>query len=55
VNLSRRLAHYYSKKSMKTELKKGKSAIYSSLIKYGISKFNSFAGNIRILFSSKMY
>jgi hypothetical protein len=33
------------KKHMETTLKIGKSAIYSSIIKYGISKFNSFAGD----------
>jgi group I intron endonuclease len=39
VNLSRRLAYYYSKKHMETSLKKGKSAIYSSIINYGLSNF----------------
>nr|YP_010218597.1 GIY-YIG endonuclease [Morchella brunnea]UBU98428.1 GIY-YIG endonuclease [Morchella brunnea] len=39
VNLSRRLAYYYSKKHMESTLKKGKSAIYSSIINYGLSNF----------------
>jgi hypothetical protein len=50
-NLSQRFSYYYSsiKKHMETTLKIGKSAIYSSIIKYGISKFNSFAGDSWIL------
>jgi len=39
VNLSVRLALYYSKKSMNTILKKGKSAFYSSILYYGLSNF----------------
>jgi len=42
VNIPKRLSHYFSEKYMETHLKKVKSAIYSSMIKYGISKFNSF-------------
>ncbi len=57
VDLYKRLKIYYSNKYMGTQLKRGNSAIYSSIIKYGISMFNSFdlTGNIRILFSRKMY
>lgn len=39
VNLSKRLSHYYSQKSMETQLKRGKSAIYSSILHYGLSNF----------------
>lgn len=39
MNLSRRLAYYYCKKHMESTLKKGKSAIYSSIINYGLSNF----------------
>lgn len=39
VNLSKRLSYYYSKKHMETQLKKGKSAIYSSILKNGLSNF----------------
>jgi F-type H+-transporting ATPase subunit a len=38
-SLSNRLRHYYSKKNMEAQLKKGKSAIYSSILKYGVSMF----------------
>ncbi len=39
VNLSNRLRQYYSKKYVDTQLKKGKSAICSSIRKYGLSNF----------------
>jgi hypothetical protein len=39
VNLPKRLSHYYSKKSMETYLKRGKSAIYSAILKHGLSLF----------------
>ncbi len=39
MNLSKRLAHYFSQKHIETHLKTGKSAIYSSRIKNGISNF----------------
>jgi group I intron endonuclease len=39
VDLTNRFWIYYSEKSMETYLKRGRSAIYTSIIKYGISKF----------------
>jgi len=39
VNLPKRLSRYFSKKGMKTQLKKCKSAIYSAILKHGISNF----------------
>jgi group I intron endonuclease len=39
VDLTNRFWIYYSEKSKETSLKRGRSAIYSSIIKYGISKF----------------
>jgi hypothetical protein len=39
VDLYKRLKNYYSKKYVDTQLKKGKSAIYSSIRKYGLSNF----------------
>lgn len=39
VNLSRRLSCYYSKSQMENILKIGKSAIYSAILKHGLSKF----------------
>lgn len=39
VDLRRRFSEYFSLGFIKNELKKGNSAIYSSLIKYGHSKF----------------
>jgi len=39
VNLSIRLSYYYSKKHMETQLKRGKSPIYSSILHYGLSNF----------------
>jgi group I intron endonuclease len=39
VNLFDRLLSYYSDKYLKAQLKRGKSAIYSSILKYGRSKF----------------
>jgi hypothetical protein len=57
VDLYNRLRNYYSsiKKHMETVLKISRSAIYSSLRKYGISMFNSFAGNTCILWTFRMY
>lgn len=37
--ISDRLSTYYSEKSMKIKLIKGKSAIYSSILKHGLPKF----------------
>jgi group I intron endonuclease len=39
VNLYERLMSYYSDKNLKAQLKRGKSAIYSSILKYGRSRF----------------
>jgi hypothetical protein len=39
VNLSKRLCAYYSKKHMDAQIQKGKSAIYSALLKYGRNNF----------------
>lgn len=39
VNLPKRISHYYSEKSMETYLKRGKSAIYSAILKHGLSIF----------------
>jgi len=39
INISKRLSYYYSKKNMETYLKRGKSAIYSAILKHGISNF----------------
>ena len=39
VNLSRRLKNYYSLNLMGTKIKLGQSAIYSAILKYGISNF----------------
>jgi hypothetical protein len=38
VNIPKRLSHYFSEKYMETQLKKVKSAIYSSMIKYGAAQ-----------------
>jgi len=40
VNLSHRLKLYYSLRSMNAQLKRGKSAIYSSILKHGHSSFS---------------
>ena len=40
VDLSKRLSGYYSYRYLKTQLKKGKSAIYSAILKYGLSNFS---------------
>lgn len=40
VDLSKRLSGYYSERSMLTQIKKGKSAIYSAILKYGRSNFS---------------
>nr|YP_009663733.1 hypothetical protein [Dactylella tenuis]QCW06870.1 hypothetical protein [Dactylella tenuis] len=39
VPLSRRLYSYFSEKYLNAQLKRGKSAIYSSILKYGLSNF----------------
>lgn len=39
INLSRRLNNYLSTNFLNKELKKGKSAIYSAILKYGYSNF----------------
>jgi len=39
LRLSKRLSQYFSKKLMKTKLSKGKSAIYSGILKHGFAKF----------------
>jgi group I intron endonuclease len=39
VNLGRRLSEYFSSKYLNSALDRGKSRIYSALIKYGYSKF----------------
>ncbi len=39
INIPKRLYQYYSKKNMETYLKKRKSAIYSAILKHGISNF----------------
>lgn len=39
VNLSKRIYEYYSDKYLETQLKRGKSAIYSAILKYGRSSF----------------
>jgi len=39
ANLSKRLSHYYSDKYLETQLKKGKSVIYSAILKYGRNNF----------------
>jgi hypothetical protein len=39
LNLSNRLSHYFSAKFMETYLKTGKSAIYSAILKHGLSNF----------------
>jgi hypothetical protein len=38
LNLSKRFSDSYTEKNMKTQLKKGKSAIYSSMLKYGAAQ-----------------
>jgi hypothetical protein len=35
VDLTKRLSDYYSNQNMETQLKRGKSAIYSAILKYG--------------------
>ena len=40
VNLSRRFSEYYSIRFLAKEIKKNKSAIYISLLKYGYSNFS---------------
>jgi group I intron endonuclease len=40
VNLGRRFSEYFSLQYIKNELKKGNSAIYNSLLKYGYSEFS---------------
>lgn len=39
VNLPKRLSHYYSEKSMEAYLIRGKSTIYSAILKHGLSLF----------------
>jgi hypothetical protein len=39
VNIYARLYNYYSDKYLDTQLKRGRSAIYSAILKYGRSKF----------------
>jgi group I intron endonuclease len=39
INIPERLCHYYSKKHMETQLKMGRSAIFSGILKHGIAKF----------------
>lgn len=38
-NLSKRLLYYFSPKLIELELKRGKSIIYNSILKYGLQNF----------------
>jgi hypothetical protein len=40
VDLSKRLAHYFSEKYMEKALKRVNSAIYNAILKYGLSNFS---------------